>query len=85
MCEGSWESTQYTGEAVDPTGLTFTANYADGTTETVTHDKLEVEPEKWANEVGEQEAEFKYTRKAVTKSAKKKANVVNRPVEDPEA
>lgn len=85
MCEGSWESTQYTGEDVDPTGLTFTATYEDGTTEDVAHNKLEIEPEKWADTEGEQEAEFKYTKKTVTKSAKKKANVVNRPVEEPEA
>lgn len=79
--DGDWENPQVVDTAPDTTGLTFTAGYEDGTTEAVT--PTTVEPEKWANEVGEQEATFSYTKGSKTKTAKKKANVVAAPEPGP--
>ena len=80
-CTGSWDATQVAGEAVDPTGLTFTATYTDGNTADVT-DKVMVSPETWDATPGSQTATFSYTEGEVTKTDTKAATVVAR-VADP--
>lgn len=80
-CTGSWDATQVAGEAVDPTGLTFTATYTDGNTADVT-DKVTVSPETWDATPGSQTATFSYTEGGVTKTDTKAATVVAR-VADP--
>ena len=80
-CTGSWDATQVAGEAVDPTGLTFTATYTDGTTADVTA-SVTVSPETWDATPGSQTATFSYTEGGVTKTTTKAATVVGR-VADP--
>ena len=80
-CTGSWDAEQVTGEAVNPSGLTFTATYVGGTTKDVTAD-VAVSPETWGDSPGTQTATFSYTEDGVTKTTTKTATVVAR-VEDP--
>ena len=70
---GSWTNTQYTERPVDPTGLTFKVEYADGGIETVT---TTFTPSSWSETAGEQTATFSYSEAGVTVSAEKKATVV---------
>lgn len=70
---GSWSNTQYTGQAVDYTGLSFTCTYSDGSTATVTPSSYS--PTTWSSTVGTQTCTFYYTENGVTVSANKNANV----------
>lgn len=80
-CTGDWDVTQVAGEAVDITGLTLTATYADGTTEDVTS-KVTYSPTTWENSAGSQTVTFSYTSGGATKTTTKSATVVAR-VADP--
>lgn len=70
---GDWTNTQYTEQAVDPTGLTFKVTYSDGGEETVVPD---VSPSAWSATEGTQTATFSYTEGGITVSAEKDATVV---------
>ncbi len=80
-CTGSWDAEQVTGEAVDPTGLTFTVTYQDESEADVT-DKVTVSPATWGDTPGSQTATFSYSEGGLTKTTTKSATVVAR-VEDP--
>lgn len=80
---GDFTDTQYTGAAPTKTGLTFTASYNDGTSETVSASDITVTPATWdasgnPDNLGEQTATFSYTEDGVTKTATK-AVVIHRP------
>lgn len=81
-CLGSWDAAQVAGEAVNPSGLTFTATYTTGATKDVTAD-VTVSPETWSATPGSQTATFSYTENGVTKTCTKAATVIGR-VADPE-
>ena len=81
-CTGSWDAAQVAGEAVDPTGLTFTASYVGGTTKDVTAD-VTVSPANWGGTPGSQTATFSYTEGGRTVTTTKAATVIAR-VADPE-
>lgn len=70
---GNWTNTQYTNQAVDITGLTFTVTYDGGDTATVT--PTSISPSTWSSTVGTQTATFSYTASGVTVSCTKSANV----------
>lgn len=72
---GNWSNTQYIGDPVDYTGLTFTASYEGGATATVL--PTSVSPANWGNTIGIQTATFSYTESGITVSATKTANVAN--------
>lgn len=82
-CTGSWDATQVAGEDVDPTGLTFTVTYSNGTTADVTS-SVTVSPEKWDDEAGTQTATFSYTENGETVSCTKEATVTEAVEETPE-
>lgn len=65
--EGTWGE-QREGQAVNRSGITFTATYADGYTAAVTPS---VSPATWATNSGIQTATFSYTENGVTISATK--------------
>ena len=69
---GSWSNPQYVGEAPDPTGLTFTANYSDGSSDSCSPQSLT--PPTWEN-TGTQTATFTYTEDGVSASCEVEANV----------
>ena len=80
---GDFTDTQYTGAAPTKTGLTFTASYSNGTSETVSASDITVTPATWdasgnPDNLGEQTATFSYTEDGVTKTATK-AVVIHRP------
>ena len=81
-CTGSWDATQVAGEAVDPTGLTFTVTYEDESEADVTDD-VTVSPTTWGETPGSQTATFSYSEGGLTKTTTKAATVVAR-VADPE-
>lgn len=56
---GSWTNDQHTGEAVDPTGLTFEVHYADGTSASVSPQAHT--PSVWGDTAGTQTCTFTYT------------------------
>jgi len=80
-CTGSWDAEQVAGEAVDPTGLTFTISYQDSSTRDVTSE-VTVSPTTWGDTPGSQTATFSYTEGGLTKTTTKVATVVAR-VADP--
>lgn len=80
-CTGSWDAEQVAGEAVDITGLTLTATYADASTENVTA-KVTYSPTTWSATPGTQTVTFSYTAGGATKTTTKSATVVAR-VADP--
>ena len=73
---GSWSNIQYTSEAPDTTGLSFTATYQDGSTSSVS---VSVSPTTWSSTVGTQTATFSYSYNGVSVSATKSASVVRKP------
>ena len=80
---GDFTDTQYTGSAPTKTGLTFTASYNDGTSDTVSASDISVSPVAWdasgnPNNLGSQTATFSYTEDGVTKTATKSV-VIHRP------
>lgn len=82
---GDFTDTQYTGSAPTKTGLTFTASYNDGTSDTVSASDINVSPATWdasgnPNNLGSQIATFSYTEDGVTKTATKSV-VIHRPNE----
>ena len=76
---GSWSNPQYVAEAVDPTGLTFTASYSDGTTASVSPQSHS--PSTWGDTVGTQTCTFSYTEDEVTVTCDIDANVQAAPGE----
>lgn len=70
---GDWASPCFTNEPVDTSGLTFKANYDDGSFTYVTP---EYTPTTWSNEIGEQTVTFYYAENGITVVAEKTANVV---------
>lgn len=77
---GDWTETQYTGEAVDATGLVFKATYLSTYVDVVTDD-VTVSPATWGETAGEQTATFSFTDGETTVTATKDATVVaNAPV-----
>lgn len=70
---GDWSNTQYVAESVDPTGLTFTASYSDGTTDVVSPQSHI--PTTWGDTVGTQTCTFSYTEDEVTVTCDVEANV----------
>ena len=71
---GSWTNTQYTGQAVNYTGLTFTASYNNNTTATVTPSSYS--PTTWGSTAGTQSCTFYYSENGITVNASKSASVV---------
>lgn len=69
---GDWSNSQYTSEAPDTTGLSFTATYQDGSTSSVS---VNVSPSVWSSTVGTQTATFTYSYNGVSVSATKSADV----------
>lgn len=72
---GSWTNTQYTGQAPDITGLSFTATYNNGNTVSVSPSNITVSPSVWGSTAGTQTATFSYTSGGVTKTTTKTASV----------
>lgn len=72
---GPWIKTQYTGQAVDYTGMTFTASYNNNTTATVT--PSDYDPKTWSSTAGTQTCTFYYSENGITKSATKSASVAD--------
>ena len=72
---GSWSNTQWTNTAPDTTGLTFTANYNNGTSATVTPS---ISPSTWSGTAGSQTATFSYAENGITKTTTKSATVVRK-------
>ena len=68
---GSWTNRQVKDSAPNTAGLTFTANYNNGTTATITPS---VSPSTWSG-TGTQTATFSYTENGITVSATKTATV----------
>lgn len=77
---GSWTNTQYTGQAPDITGLSFTATYNNGNTVSVSPSNISVSPSVWGSTAGTQTATFSYTSGGVTKTTTKTASVEERVV-----
>lgn len=71
---GPWIKTQYTGQAVDYTGMTFTASYNNNTTATVT--PSDYDPKTWSSTAGTQTCTFYYSENGITVSVSKSASVV---------
>ena len=74
LISGSFSNTQYTGRAIDKTGLTFKVKYTDGDEKTVSASNITVG--NWGDVAGEQTGTFSYTEDGVTISATKEATVV---------
>ena len=71
---GSFTNDQYVGNAVDPTGLSFTATYDNGTTASVSPQALS--PTTWGDTAGTQTCTFSYTEGEITKSTDVEATVL---------
>ena len=74
---GDWTNTQYTDEAVDTTGLTFTATYTSGTQLSVVPTSMI--PSTWGSTAGTQTATFTYTEGGISVSGSKSASIVLNP------
>lgn len=74
---GSWSNPQFYDTAPDPTGLTFTVGYNDGTSAVKSASNITVSPSVW-NDVGTRTATFSYTENGITVSATKTATVVRK-------
>lgn len=72
LVSGDWQNTQTIGVAPDTTGLSFTAKWGSGATESVTP---EVSPSVWGD-TGTQVATFSYTTAGYTVTATKEATVL---------
>ena len=72
---GSWTNDQHTGEAVDPTGLTFEVHYADGTSASVSPQAHT--PSVWGDTAGTQTCTFTYTEDGESVSCAVEATVVD--------
>lgn len=75
---GDWSNPQYVATDVDPTGLTFTANYSDGSTQDVTATVVSQQsytPTTWENTVGTQTCVFSYTEDEITVTCDVEATV----------
>lgn len=74
---GSWSNPQFYDTAPDPTGLTFTVGYNDGTSGTVSSSSISITPSVW-NDIGTRTATFSYTENGITVTATKTATVIKK-------
>lgn len=72
--DGTWTNDQYVGNAVDPTGLTFTATYDNGDTASVSPQAHT--PTTWGDTAGTQTCTFSYTEGGITKTCDVEATVL---------
>lgn len=76
---GSWTNPQYVGEPVDPTGLTFTVTYSDGTAPALVSPQAHT-PTTWGATAGTQVCTFTYTEGGETVSCEVEATVAEQVV-----
>lgn len=73
---GSWTNPQYVGEPVDPTGLTFTITYSDGTAPALVSPQAHT-PTTWGATAGTQTCTFTYTEAGESVSCAVEATVLD--------